>query len=38
MYIDKVREKVVLLSNGDVIPLSKNRRKEVILETQLHNL
>lgn len=38
MHIDKVREKVVLLSNGDVIPLSKNRRKEVILETQLHSL
>jgi hypothetical protein len=38
MHIDKVREKDVLLSNGDAIPLSKNRRKEVILETQLHSL
>lgn len=38
MHIDKVREKDVLLSNGDVIPLSKNRRKEVILVTQLRHL
>lgn len=38
MHIDKVRAKDVLLSNGDAIPLSKNMRKGVILETQLHHL
>jgi len=38
IHIDKVGVKDVLLSNGDVIPLSKNMRKRVIFETELHHL